>query len=215
MGRKRIYTLNEEIANASSHALGILLGLVAAYPLLKAAGNNPWAIASVWVYLFGMLTCYCCSTFYHACINRERKLLLQKFDHASIYLHIAASYTPFTLVTLREVGYWGWGIFAFVWLFAIVGILLSFRTYEKHSYLETVCYVIMGCSILIALNPLLETLTATGRADAFYWLVAGGVSYIIGAIFYSITRLRYMHTVFHFFVLGGSVCHILSIYLVV
>ncbi|MDD4515007.1 hemolysin III family protein [Massilibacteroides sp.] len=215
MARERKYTKNEELWNASSHAFGILLGVVAGYYLLKAASGNSWAVGSVLVYLFGMLTCYVLSTSYHATVNEKRKQLLQKFDHASIYLHIAASYTPFTLVTLRNEGYWGWGIFAFVWLAAIIGVVLSFRKYEKHNYFETICYIVMGCSILVALNPLLAAFTATGKIEAFYWLIAGGVSYIVGALFYSFAKLRYMHTVFHFFVLGGSVCHILAIYLVV
>lgn len=215
MGRDRKYTINEEIANSSSHALGILLGVFAGFLLLKAVANDVWAMASVLVYLFGMLSCYIFSTWYHACRNEKRKLVLQKFDHASIYLHIAGSYTPFTLVTLRNEGCWGWGLFLFTWLFAIVGILISFRKSMKHNHLETVSYVMMGCAILVALNPLLTALSAEGKTEAFYWLVAGGASYIIGAVFYSLTKLQYMHTVFHFFVLGGSICHIYAIFLVV
>lgn len=215
MTRERYYSKTEETANALSHALGILLGVGAGYFLFKAAGNNTWAIVSIWVYLFGMLSCYIFSTCYHASTNLKRKQLLQKLDHASIYVHIAGSYTPFTLITLRNEGWWGWGIFLFVWISAIVGGILSFRKYTKHNHLETICYVMMGCAILVALNPLLDVLSAAGKTEAFYWLVGGGVSYIIGALFYSFTKLKYMHTVFHFFVLGGSVCHICAIYLVV
>ena len=215
MARNRKYTKNEEIANALSHAAGILIGLITGYFLLEASGDNPWAKASVLVYLFAMLSCYIISTSYHAVVNEKKKQLLQKFDHASIYVHIAGSYTPFTLVTLRNEGLWGWGIFTFVWLSAIVGVSLSFRKYDKHNYFETVCYIVMGCAILVALNPLLEAFTATNRIEAFYWLIAGGISYIVGAFFYSLTKIQYMHTVFHFFVLGGSICHIRAIFLVV
>jgi len=215
MARVRSYSLREEWLNAGSHALGILLGIVAGGILLKACGSDRWAIGSVWVYLFGMLSCYIASTSYHACQDPGKKQTLQKFDHASIYLHIAGSYTPFTLVTLREVAWWGWGLFLFIWLAAVAGVILSFRKYEKHNPVETVCYVLMGCAVLVAFNPLLRVFSDTGRMAAFYWLIAGGVSYIIGALFYSWTTRRYMHTVFHLFVLGGSVCHINAILLAI
>jgi len=214
MARDRIYTKNEETANALSHASGILLGLFAGYILL-ANTYDGWSTVSIVVYLFGMLSCYITSTWYHASGNEKRKRQLQKFDHASIYLHIAGSYTPFTLVTLRNEGFWGWGLFTFIWLAAAIGILLSFRKYEKHNHLETVCYIIMGCTILVALNPLLNALSQTGKTAAFYWLVAGGASYIIGALFYSWTKRPYMHTIFHLFVLGGSLCHIRAIFLAI
>lgn len=215
MARERKYTDKEEIANTYSHALGILLGVIAAFLLFRNSANDIWTTASIIAYLFGMISSYILSTAYHSCKNDRRKLILQKFDHASIYLHIAGSYTPFTLITLRNEGWWGWGIFIFIWLAAIVGIVLSFRKYTKHNHLETVCYVMMGCAILVALNPLLNALAATGKTEAFYWLIAGGASYIIGTIFYSLTKKRYMHTVFHLFVLGGSICHIRAIMMVV
>lgn len=215
MGRNRQYTANEEKANTLSHALGILLGIFAGLILIPNAVNDGWRLFSVCIYLFGMLASYITSTCYHGTTHPLRKQLLQKLDHASIYLHIAGSYTPFALVTLRGEGWWGWGIFLFVWLSAIIGVLLSFRDYTKHNHLETVCYVVMGCTILVALNPLLHALSLEDKTEAFYWLVGGGVSYIIGALFYSLTKMRYMHTVFHLFVLGGSLCHIRAIYLVI
>lgn len=215
MARVREYSQNEETANAGSHALGILLGITGGYILLKASGDNYWAITSVLIYLFGMLSCYFVSTWYHASKNIKRKRILQKLDHASIYLHIAGSYTPFTLVTLRNEGFWGWGLFAFVWLFAIVGISLSFRKYKKHSHLETICYIGMGCAVLAVLNPLLNVLSENGKMELFYWLIGGGVSYIIGALFYSWTKRPYMHTVFHIFVFMGSLCHVRAIFLAV
>lgn len=215
MAREREYSQNEEIANAGSHALGILLGIIAGYILLRSSGANYWAIGSVLIYLFGMLTCYIVSTWYHASVNEQRKQMLQKLDHASIYLHIAGSYTPFTLVTLRNEGLWGWGLFAFTWIFAIVGIALSFRKYKKHSHLETICYIAMGCAVLAVLNPLLNVLSENGNMELFYWLIAGGASYIVGALFYSWTKRPYMHTVFHVFVLIGSLCHVRAIYLAI
>jgi hemolysin III len=217
MNRARVYTDGEEWANTISHAFGILLGVAAAWVLLNKAfaGGSPWEVGSVLIYLFGMLSCYVVSTAYHGSKEDGRwKQKLQKLDHALIYVHIAGTYTPFTLIPLRMEGAWGWTLFSFVWLAAIAGVLVSFRKSLEHSYTETVCYVAMGCIILIALKPLIEVLGRADQISALYWLIGGGVSYIVGAIFYSLARQKYMHTVFHLFVLGGSVCHIIAIYII-
>lgn len=210
------YTTGEELANTLSHAVGILLGVVAAYFLVAkaAAGNDPyWAVTCVIVYLAGMLSSYISSTWYHATRPGRRKELLRKFDHGAIYLHIAGTYTPFTLLAMRDAGGWGWGVFAFVWLSAIVGFILSFTNLKEHSNLETICYVAMGGSILVAMKPLLDSLSAIDATPAFWWLIGGGASYVIGAAFYSL-RKRYMHSVFHLFCLGGSIGHIIAIWLI-
>lgn len=214
MARSRTYSKKEELANSLSHAAGIALGIVSGFILLSLAvtsGNN-WAILSVCIYLTGMLSCYIASTSYHALPEGRKKDILQKFDHASIYLHIAGTYTPFTLIVLREQGAWGWSLTLFIWLAALAGVIASFKRSGKHSYIEMACYVIMGSSIFIAFPPLIEVLGNIGKIEALYWLVAGGVSYVIGALFYSFAKIPYMHTVFHFFVLGGSICHIIAIY---
>ena len=210
------YTHGEELANTLSHGAGILLGIIAGYFLLikAAAGNDPhWAVACVSVYLAGMLSSYISSTWYHASAPGTTKELLRKFDHGAIYLHIAGTYTPITLLVMRNAGGWGWGIFAFVWLSALIGFILSFKKLKEHSNLETCCYVGMGASILIALKPLMGCLSEIGASSAFWWLIGGGVSYIIGAIFYSL-RKPYMHSVFHLFCLGGSIGHIVAIWLI-
>ncbi|NDW10524.1 hemolysin III family protein [Dysgonomonas sp. 520] len=216
MKENKFYTREEEIANTYSHAVGIVLGIAAGCILLNVAigSGNTWAVVSVGIYLFGMLASYVSSTCYHGCTHQKRKELLRKFDHSAIYFHIAGTYAPFTLIVLREVGMWGWSLFAFTWLAAIIGLIVSFRKLKKHSNLETVCFVIMGCSILVAIKPLSDVLSLSGQMNALYWLLAGGVSYIVGALFYSWTKKKYMHTVFHLFVLGGSVCHIIAIYLI-
>ncbi|WP_455498645.1 PAQR family membrane homeostasis protein TrhA [Coprobacter sp.] len=208
------YTTGEEFGNTFSHGLGIIFGIIAGYILLYTAreSGDEWAVVSVCIYLFGMLSSYISSTWYHACRNEERKALLRKFDHAAIYLHIAGTYAPFTLVVLRDVGAWGWSLFAFVWLSAITGTILSFTNLKDHSHLETLCYVIMGCSILIAFKPLIDVLTPEGLISTVYWIIAGGISYVVGALFYSWRKVKYMHTVFHLFVLLGSVCHVIAIY---
>lgn len=214
--RSRYYTKTEETANTISHAMGIILGIVGGYILLAVtvkSGNN-WAVGSVVAYLFGMLASYITSTCYHGCTREKRKDLFRKFDHSAIYLHIAGTYIPFTLVVLRNEGAWGWSLFVFICLAAIAGLITSFTNLKGHSNLETICFVIMGCSILVAFKPLYEVLSVMGQIDALYWLIAGGISYIAGALFYSWTKRKYMHTVFHLFVLGGSICHIIAIYLI-
>ncbi|MEG1685339.1 MAG: hemolysin III family protein [Bacteroides sp.] len=211
-----IYTKGEEIANSASHGIGIIFGIVAGVILMEAAiaNGNPWAIGSVPLYLFGMLASYISSTSYHSCTSPKRKAKLRKFDHAAIYLHIAGTYSPITLITLREVGWWGWGLFIFVWLCAALGVLLSFTKLKEHSNLETSCFVLMGATILLAFQPLTTILSPLGEMNIIYWILAGGASYVIGAIFYSWKSINYMHSIFHLFCLGGSVCHAIAIYLV-
>lgn len=209
------YTLGEEVANSISHGVGIIFGIVAGFVLMNVAiqSGNSWAIGSVPLYLFGMLASYVSSTWYHSCIHHpERKALLRKFDHAAIYLHIAGTYSPITLVLLRNSGAWGWGLFVFVWLCAAVGFLLSFTRLKEHSNLETICFVAMGACILIAFKPLMSVVEPSGHMDIVWWIIAGGASYIIGALFYSFKNVKYMHSVFHLFCLGGSICHVIAIY---
>jgi len=217
MDRTREYTISEEIANSLSHAIGIVLGIVAGFVLLNAAKNsdNSWATGCIIAYLFGMLASYITSTWYHGSTHEKRKSILRKYDHAAIYLHIAGTYVPFTLLVLRNEGWWGWTLFSFTAISAFAGVYLSFKKLKKHSNLETICYVLMGCSILIAFKPLTDVLSSSGRIDSLFWLIAGGVSYIAGAIFYSLKKRKYMHTVFHLFVLGGSVCHMVAIYIII
>ena len=142
MKNKR-YSRGEELSNTLSHGAGILLGITAGYFLLEKALANPhpyWATGCVLAYLVGMLASYISSTWYHGSRPGKRKELLRKFDHGAIYLHIAGTYTPFTLLVLRHAGGWGWGIFTFVWLSAIVGFILAFKKLKEHSNLETICF---------------------------------------------------------------------------
>ena len=208
------YTAGEELANSISHGVGIFMGLIAGYFLLHKAENSSdsWASACVTTYLFGMLASYITSTLYHSSDPGKRRDLLRKADHAAIYWHIAGTYTPFTLLVLRDAGYWGWGVFTFVWLACLAGTLLSFRKLKEHSHLETICFVTMGSAILVALKPLSDSLESIHSMAALWWLIGGGVSYIIGALFYSLRKVKYMHFVFHLFILLGSVCHILAIW---
>ena len=165
------------------------------------------------LYIAGMLASYISSTAYHATPSRHRhiKEVLRKWDHAAIYWHIAGSYSPLTLIAMRDAGYWGWGLFIFVWSCAIAGTVMSFLRLKEHSHLETVCFVGMGLSVLVAFKPLIDCVSTATVA----WIIAEGVFYITGAVFYSFNKRCYMHSVFHFFVLAGSLCHITAVALVI
>ncbi len=204
------YTKREEQWNAWSHAAGIVLGVVVGVVLvIVAVPRGSWADVGVALYLFGMLASYVASTAYHSLPRRSRwKERLRRWDHAAIYWHIAGSYSPVTLVALRNEGSWGYGLFAFVWLCAIGGTIVSFVKLKEHSHLETLCFVLMGLSVLAAFGPLMRTVSTAAVA----WIIAEGVCYITGAVFYSMNHRRYMHSVFHFFVLAGSVCHIVAVF---
>ncbi len=205
------YTHKEEIWNTFSHAGGILLGVVIGiiFLVMTIGADSSWASIGVGLYLFGMLGSYIASTVYHALPLRSKwKERLRRWDHAAIYWHIAGSYSPLTLVALREQGYWGWSLFSFVWLCAIAGTIVSFIRLKEHSNFETLCFVGMGLSVLVAFKPLIDTVSTA----AVVWIIAEGVCYITGAVFYSLNKKKYMHSVFHFFVLAGSICHIVAVW---
>jgi len=205
------YTKREEIWNAASHGGGILMGVVIGIIFLVwvFSEDNDWARVGVILYLFGMLGSYITSTVYHSIRHHSKwKERLRRWDHAAIYWHIAGSYSPLTLIALRQEGYWGWGLFVFVWTCAIAGTITSFIHLKEHSNVETLCFVGMGLSVLVAFKPLIDTVSTAAVA----WIIAEGVCYITGALFYSLNKRKYMHSVFHFFVLAGSVCHIVAVW---
>ena len=209
------YTVEEERWNAISHLVGIVGGIiVSAVFIIRVItnGGDGWDLASVLLYMFGMLSSYTFSTLYHACPpdNKWRRRL-RKLDHAAIYWHIAGSYSPITLMAMRDTGYWGWGIFIFCWLCAIVGTSLSLYSLKKHNILETVCYVLMGLTILVATKQFYDAVAL----PVFLWVVGEGVAYITGAVFYSFHKVKYIHTVFHFFVLLGTICHMIAVWYVI
>lgn len=208
------YTIGEEKVNAISHGIGALMGCIVCAIFLKIgyAKGSSVAIFSLWLYLFGVVSSYLASTLYHACSSEFQiaKKSLRGVDHAAIYWHIAGSYSPITLIAMLSSGFniWGWSIFCFVWLCAIVGTTLSFRKMKSHSYLETACYVLMGLTILVAFKPFHDSVGTT----IVLWVVAEGVSYILGAVLYGFKKVCYMHSVFHGFVLLGDVFHMIALY---
>lgn len=216
MSLEKFYTLREERANYLTHGLALLISITATMLLLRKAiiAEDGWALFAYALFGFGMITCMGSSTLYHYVQERALKARLRHFDHASIYLLIAASYSPFTLILLREEQFWGWLLFSLVWLIAVVGITLSFRPLRRNSHLKTISYVTMGLIVLIAFRPIIEVAGTNNSMEIVYWIVAGGIFYIAGAAIYAIAKKEFAHAVFHLFVLLGLASHIYAAYLI-
>ena len=208
------YSHSEEVANSVSHIIGTILGLIVCSIFICKASQsgNALSIFSLCIYAFGVLSSYIASSLYHAWPARKEKskLILRKFDHAAIYWHIAGSYTPIALIAMYMNGMkiWAFGIFVFIWLSAILGTALTFRKIKSHSYFKTACYVVMGLSILVAIKPLYE---CVGMKPLLF-IIAEGISYIVGAVFYSFKKIKFTHSIFHIFVLFGDVFHMLAVW---
>ena len=193
--------------NALTHLVGAVLALGGAVVLilLAALDGDPWKVVSVSIYGVTLVLLYSFSTLYHS-LRGPAKDILRKFDHHSIYLLIAGSYTPVCLVTLR--GPWGWSLLGVVWGLAVLGSLQELRPQRGARMLSVLIYVVMGWVALVALVPLLQVLGQTG----FAWVAAGGVFYTVGIVFYVLdTRLTHAHGVWHLFVIAGSATHYVAI----
>ncbi len=211
----KFYTEREEIANYMSHAVGIVMAIACSVVLVRKSlvARDLSAMFAYVLFGFGMFSCMLSSTLYHYTNEAKRKAKLRHFDHASIYLLIASSYTPFTLILLRDNAIWMWSIFIAVWIMAAVGMYFSFQKLKKNSHLKTISYVAMGLAIVVAMKPLLETANANNSMQSVYWLFIGGAFYIIGSVFYALAKREFIHTVFHVFVLLGLASHIYAAYL--
>lgn len=193
--------------NSISHLLGAALATVGTIVLITFAVRlgDPWKIVSFSVYGAMLITLYITSTLYHS-VRGRAKDVLRKFDHCAIYLLIAGSYTPFTLVSLR--GAWGWSLFGAVWGLALLGIMQEIWLAKGARVTSLVIYILMGWLAVIAIAPLISALSW----DGFIWLAAGGLFYTIGIIFYATDeKLRHGHGLWHLFVLGGSACHYFAV----
>lgn len=207
----KVFTLAEEISHAVSHGIGVILSLVALTVLMAVSlrdGGVRQVVASA---VFGatLLLLYVTSTLYHSVSHPRLKPVLRKLDHTAIYLLIAGTYTPFTLITLH--GPWGWGILTANWTLAVAGIAHAWSPWRHHRAAAHVLYVLMGWLILIAVVPLSRALQVGGLV----LLVLGGVVYTSGLAFYAWRRLPYNHLVWHLFVLTGSVLHFFAVLLYV
>jgi hemolysin III len=204
---KRTYSTGEEIANAITHGIGALLAIAALVVLivLAAINGNVWHVVSFSVFGATLVLLYFASTLYHSLTNLRAKNVFHKFDHIAIYLLIAGTYTPFCLTALR--GWIGWSVLGVVWTCAILGTVLKSISVGKRVMMSTVLYVVMGWVILIAINPLYKAMSLTG----FLLLIVGGISYTLGTIFFIHDQVKYNHSVWHVFVLGGSILHFFSV----
>jgi hemolysin III len=206
--RLHFYTQAEEKANSLTHAAGVVLSLGGLILLVTATAQqgDPRRLVSCTIYGVTLLLFYSFSTIYHSARRPRTKYLFRILDHVSIYLVIAGTYTPFALVTLQ--GAWGWSLFGVIWGLAIIGAV--FKTFLTHRLrvLGPIFYIAMGWLVIIAVKPLLAVLPLAG----FWWLVAGGVIYTVGVLFYAIEKIPYNHTIWHVFVLVASVCHYLAVY---
>jgi hemolysin III len=204
---KRIYSTREEIANAITHGLGALLAIAALVMLvvLAAIKGTVWHVVSFSLFGSTLVLLYFASTLYHSLTNLRAKNVFHKFDHIAIYLLIAGTYTPFCLTVLR--GWIGWSVLGIVWSCAIVGTVLKAISVGKQVLLSTILYILMGWVILIAIKPLYTSMST----DGFILLVLGGVSYTLGTVFFIRDKVKYNHSVWHVFVLGGSVLHFFAV----
>ena len=204
----KYYPPIEEKINVISHALGFMLGIAGLVLLVVRAVQSGGlkAVISVSIYGISLLIAYAASTLYHNAHMPELRIRLKVFDHASIYVLIAGTYTPFSLLVLPATT--GWLIFGVAWGFAFAGIILKLFFTGKYNVLSTIMYVLMGWMIVFAIKPLINNLPTEG----LWWLFGGGLFYTIGAIIYSIKKIKFNHAIFHVFVLLGSFCHFVAVY---
>jgi hemolysin III len=197
----------EEVANTITHGIGLLLSVVGFVVLLVLAAlrGTAWHIVACSIYGATLICLYTASTLYHAAISPRVKRALRIFDHSAIYLLIAGTYTPFLLVSLR--GPWGWSLFGVIWGLALAGVLFKFWFVERFVILSTAVYIAMGWLVVIAAKPVITHVPFT----ALIWLLAGGLAYTGGVIFFAAKRIPYSHAIWHLFVLAGSICHYFAV----
>ncbi|MBP2626524.1 MAG: channel protein, hemolysin family [Firmicutes bacterium] len=198
----------EEIMNAVTHGIGTLLA-VAGLVLLTVFAylyGEVWHILSFSIYGTTLVLLYLASTLYHSFTNERLKYIFKILDHSAIYLLIAGTYTPFTLVPLH--GVLGWTVFGLVWGFAVLGIVLKVFFVGRFKFISTLCYLFMGWFIIIAIKPLIATVATLG----IMWLLIGGLFYTLGSVFYLWNKLPYNHAIWHLFVLAGSISHFIAVF---
>ena len=197
----------EELWNALTHGLGAVAAFAASAVLITLAAiwGTPWQLASAIVFSSSLLLLYIASTLYHAIPNQTAKARLKIFDHCAIFVLIAGTYTPFTLIGLRDHG--GWWLFAAIWTLAVIGVVFKLFFTGRFKGLSTLIYIGMGWLAIFAIKPMMAEIDAT----TLTWLFAGGIAYTAGTIFYMSRRIPYAHAIWHVFVLAGSVCHFVAV----
>jgi hemolysin III len=214
----RAYNLGEVIANSVTHGVGVIFSFVALTLLVVFAAlwGNGWSLGGGIVFGVSLVLLYSGSTLYHSMVDPKARHVFKIIDHSAIYVLIAGSYTPFCIVTLRDVTigpvqHAGWWLFAVVWTLAAAGVSTeAFWTYRP-KWLSVVVYLGMGWLVVLMFEPLMANLTPNG----LWLLLAGGLAYTVGTVFYAAKKVPYFHMIWHLFVLAGSVCHFLAVLLYV
>ena len=202
------YSKKEEKLNVITHTFGLIMSIVGLpFLLLKSLQYNGfWKPLSIIIFGVSLIVLYAASTFYHASKDSKLRRKLNIFDHAAIYILIAGTYSPFTIIILD--GSYGWLIFSCTWVFAFVGIVLKFFFTGRYDKLSTAIYILMGWQIILVIKPLMNAFSINGLK----FLFAGGVFYTLGALLYSSKKITYNHAIFHVFVLLGSASHYICVY---
>ena len=203
-----VYSLNEEIAHSVTHGIGVLLSVIGLAMLVVYSSQygDVWHVVSSSIYGATLIALYTSSTLYHAVTLPDLKKFLQKLDHAAIFLLIAGTYTPFTLVNLR--GGWGWTLFGLVWSIAIAGMVMELIVKKRYKRISISLYLGLGWLVMIAIEPMMSNVEMGG----LILLLIGGLFYSLGVIFYVWKTLVYHHAIWHLFVLAGSACHFFAIF---
>ncbi len=201
------YSFIEELFNSITHGAGILLSIAALVLLIVFSSiyGGTGHIVSCTIFGITLILLYTASTLYHGIQKPQVKRIFKIFDHSCIYLLIAGTYTPFLLVTLR--GALGWTMFGVIWFLAVSGVVLKVFFVDRFRIISTVAYVLMGWIIVFAIKPLADSLPSGGLV----WLIAGGMAYTLGVVFYAWKRLPFNHAIWHLFVLAGSLCHFIAV----
>ena len=211
MERRRWLPYLDEILNSITHGIGVLLSIAGLVLLLVFAATtgygDVWKFVSFSIYGVSLIVLFTASTLYHSIQNKRIKGFLNIFDHAAIFVLIAGTYTPFTLVSLR--GPWGWSIFGVIWGLAIAGVVFKLFFYtDRLRMLSAAIYLMMGWIVLVAIRPLIQEVPVGG----LYWLLAGALFYSLGVVFYIRRQNRFNHVIWHLFVLAGAISHFFSIF---
>lgn len=203
------YTLGEEITNSVTHGIGTMLSITALVLCIvrSAIHHDAWAVVSSAIYGSTLVVLYLMSTIYHSLARNKAKRVFRIIDHCSIFLLIAGTYTPYTLVSIR--GPLGWSMFGVIWGMAIAGIVFNAIDLEKFSKISFICYLVMGWAVVMAIKPIIASVAKGG----LILLLAGGIAYSLGAVFYAVgAKKKYIHSVWHIFVIIGSVLHFFSVF---
>jgi len=200
------YHRSDILANSITHGIGAALAIAGAIYLIAASTRGTvWDVVSCSVFAVTLVLVYICSTLYHSLVRTRARHVFHILDHSAIYLLIAGTYTPFTLVTLR--GPWGWTLFGVEWTLAIAGVIFKSFAVGRFQVASALVYLAQGWFVVVALGPLVHSLGWHG----LLWLGAGGVAYTLGIVFFALDRIRYFHALWHLFVLAGSIAHYFAI----